>query len=310
MKELTKAYGDLLQDKRVRSEQARYESFTKQRNQVLTKYNRIFQAFQGLIDGLMRAQSFYTEMRDTIESLEKNVETFVSNRRAEGAQLLGQIERDKLNNAGAQADRERDRLRELMERMSMDPSSSPIKSTTSRPVPFSQSSQNLNSHHGKSPVPSTNYYPMPSSTPTAASMQSPAPPNRIHSPETIQSNGASTEPPKPGGIAPNNDPYNPMAYPFQSSLSPPARQGLYYPNNASAAHQPYPQYVQFPSQGYVPPPPPPGPPPPSQMTFGNPDLVHPNGPGGYAYHQPPRPSGAAPSLREQHDPWAGLNTWK
>ncbi|KAI4259880.1 MAG: hypothetical protein LQ352_000530 [Teloschistes flavicans] len=310
MKELTKAYGDLLQDKRVRSEQARYESFTKQRNQVLTKYNRILQAFQGLIDGLMRAQSFYTEMRETVESLEKNVETFVSNRRSEGAQLLGQIERDKSNNAGAQVDRERDRLRELMERMSMDPSSSPIKSTASRPVPFSLSSQALSSHHGKSPVPSTNYHPLPSSTPAAASLQSSAPLNRIHSPETFQPNGASAEPPKSGGMVPINDPYNPMAYPFQSSLSPPARQGLYYPGNAPAAHQPHSQYVQFPSQGYVPPPPPPGPPPASQMTFGNPDPAHPNGPGGYAYHQPQRPNGGASSSREQHDPWAGLNSWK
>ncbi|KAL8694299.1 MAG: hypothetical protein Q9218_001004 [Villophora microphyllina] len=308
MKELTKAYGDLLQDKRVRSEQARYESFTKQRNQVLTRYNRIFQAFHGLIDGLMRAQSFYTEMRDTAESLEKNVETFVSNRRSEGAQLLGQIERDKSNNAGAQADRERDRLRDLMERMSMDPSSSPTKPSTSRPVPLSRSSQTFNAYSGKSPPPSMNYYPLPSSTPTTLSMQSPAPSNRIHSQETTHTNGAAAEP--PGGIPPINDPYNPMAYPFQSPLSPPAGQGLYYPSNAAAARQPYSQYVQIPPQGYVPPPPPPGPPPPSQMTFGNPDQAHPSGPGGYAYYQPPRQSGGGSSSREQHDPWAGLNSWK
>lgn len=108
MKELTKAYGDLLQDKRVRAEQAQYEGFTRQRNQVMAKYKRVYQAFIGLIDGLMRAQSFYTEMGDTVESLEKNVETFVSNRRSEGAQLLGQIERDKSSNTAGQADRERD----------------------------------------------------------------------------------------------------------------------------------------------------------------------------------------------------------
>ncbi|KAL8704916.1 MAG: hypothetical protein Q9201_001949 [Fulgogasparrea decipioides] len=312
LKELTKAYGDLLQDKRVRSEQARYESFIRQRNQVLAKYKRVFQAFNGLIDGLMRAQSFYTEMRETAVSLEKNVETFVSNRRSEGAQLLGQIERDKANNTGAQADRERDRLRELMERMSMDPSSSPTKSTTPRPLPLSRSSQAHDSYSSKSPLPSSNNYPVPSSTPKMnPSLQSPAGLNRSYPQQPAQPNGAQVELAKSGGLPSVNDPYNPMAYPFQSPLSPPpAGQGSYHPNHAQATHQAYPQYGQFPLQGYVPPPPPPGPPPPSQLTFRNPDSAHPSGPGGYAHFQPPRQSGGGPPPREQHDPWAGLNAWK
>ncbi|KAL8927416.1 MAG: hypothetical protein Q9172_001347 [Xanthocarpia lactea] len=294
MKELTKAYGDLLQDKRVRSEQLRYENFTRQRNQVATKYKRVFQAFNSLVDGLVRAQSFYTEMRDTVESLEKNVETFVSNRRAEGAQLLGQIERDKANYSGGQADRERERLRELMERMSMDPSSSPTKSSTPRPPPLARPSQTHDLYSSKSPPPpSANHYPKASSTPNIVPpMQSPA------------------------GLPTVNDPYNPMVYPFQSPLSPPpAGQGVYYHNHVQAPHhaypqQAYPQNGQYPHQGYVPPPPPPGPPPSSQMNFGNPDLSHPSGPGGYAYHQPSRQNGGAAAQREQHDPWAGLNAWK
>ncbi|KAL8858503.1 MAG: hypothetical protein Q9178_005001 [Gyalolechia marmorata] len=294
MKELTKAYGDLLQDKRVRSEQLRYENFTRQRNQVATKYKRVFQAFNSLVDGLVRAQSFYTEMRDTVESLEKNVETFVSNRRAEGAQLLGQIERDKANYSGGQADRERDRLRELMERMSMDPSSSPTKSSTPRPPPVARPSQTHDLYSSKSPAPSlTNHYPKASSTPNIVPpMQSPP------------------------SLPTVNDPYNPMVYPFQSPLSPPpAGQGVYYHNHVQAPHhgypqQAYPQNGQYPNQGYVPPPPPPGPPPSSQMNFGNPDLSHPSGPGGYAYHQPSRQNGGAATQREQHDPWAGLNAWK
>ncbi|KAK1815435.1 bck1-like resistance to osmotic shock [Friedmanniomyces endolithicus] len=114
MKELTRTYGDLLQDKRVRSEQNKYESFSRQRNAVLGKYRKVYQAYTDLQDGLSRAQQFYDEMRDTVDSLKKNVESFVENRRSEGGQLLSAIEAAK----GSGADREQARLKELMERMS------------------------------------------------------------------------------------------------------------------------------------------------------------------------------------------------
>lgn len=317
MKELTKAYGDLLQDKRVRSEQLRYENFTKQRNQVASKYKRVFQAFNGLVDGLVRAKSFYSEMKDTVESLEKNVDTFVSNRRSEGAQLLGQIERDKANHSGGQADRERDRLRDLMERMSMDPSSSPAKASTSRPPTLSGPSQTQDPYSNKSQPPASNYYPRPPSNPnTAPSLHSPAGLPRGYPQHAATGATQGERMGEAGGLPSVNDPYNPMVYPFQSPLSaPPPGQGVYYHNHVQAPHHPYsqqtyPQNGQYSQQGYVPPPPPPGPPPPSQMMFGNPDMSHPSGPGGYAYHQPPRQNEGAATQQEQHDPWAGLNAWK
>ncbi|KAL8702225.1 MAG: hypothetical protein Q9224_000095 [Gallowayella concinna] len=317
MKELTKTYGDLLQDKRVRSEQMRYENFTRQRSQVVNKYKRIFQAFNGLIDGLMRAQSFYTDMKDTVESLEKNVETFVNNRRSEGAQMLGQIEREKASASGGQADRERDRLRELMERMSMDPSSSPNKSTTPRPPPLSRPLQTNDPHQNKSPPPSSNHHPKASSTPNITpSVHSPAGLPRNYSQQPGPPNYGVGEAVHAGSLPSINDPYNPMVYPFQSPMSPPlAGQGMYHPNHAPPPHQAYPQQTypqsgQYPHQGYIPPPPPPGPPPSSQMTFVNPDVPHPSGPGGYAHYQPPRQNGGSAAPREPHDPWAGLNAWK
>src|SRR5699024_7361950 len=61
MKELTKTYGDLLQDKRVRSEQSKYEAITKQRNAVLSKYKKAYSAFNNLVSGLAQAQNFYNE---------------------------------------------------------------------------------------------------------------------------------------------------------------------------------------------------------------------------------------------------------
>lgn len=315
MKELTKAYSDLLQDKRVRFEQARYESFTRQRNQVMDKYRRVFQAFNGLIDGLVRAQNFYSEMGDTVESLEKNVETFVSTRRSEGAQLLGQIERDKSRNAGGQADRERDRLRELMERMSVDPSSSLTKSSTPGSPIITRPSDSQDSCSTRSPPP-LRYHPGPSPMEDpAVSLNSPAGMGRNHVQQTVVPNNThaprESELPQPGRQPSVNDPYNPMVYPFQSPLSPPAAgQGMYYPHQAQPAPQAYVQHGQYLPQGYVPPPPPPGPPPSAQINFGVLDRAYPSGPGGYLHYQPPRQSGGGATQREQHDAWASLNAWK
>ncbi len=122
MKELTSTFNALLQDKRVRSEQSKYEAITRQRSSVMSRYKRSYQEFLDLEVGLQAAKQWYREMKDTVDSLDKNVETFVNNRRSEGAQLLSQIEQDRASSANGQADRERERLRGLMERMSMDPS--------------------------------------------------------------------------------------------------------------------------------------------------------------------------------------------
>ncbi|KAF8460414.1 BRO1-like domain-containing protein [Kalaharituber pfeilii] len=136
MKELTSAYGDLLQDKRIRAEQNKYEALSRQRNGVSTRFRKTHQAFLDITLGLGKATEFYREMKDTVDSLEKNVETFVANRRTEGASLLAQIESEK----SMEADREQRRLQELMERVTVNQSNASkqsIKSrTSSRPPPL------------------------------------------------------------------------------------------------------------------------------------------------------------------------------
>ncbi|CAK7202748.1 bck1-like resistance to osmotic shock [Sporothrix eucalyptigena] len=124
MKELTATFNTLLQDKRVRSEQSKYESVQRQRASVVNKYKRAYQEFLDLEAGLNGAKRWYADMKETVDSLEKNVDTFVNNRRSEGAQLLNQIEQDRSANKGQQAQLEQERLRGLMERMSVEPSSS------------------------------------------------------------------------------------------------------------------------------------------------------------------------------------------
>ncbi|KAI9821301.1 MAG: bck1-like resistance to osmotic shock [Pycnora praestabilis] len=334
MKELSTSYGDLLQDKRVRSEQSKYEAITRQQNSVMTRYKKIFQAFNDLNAGLLRAQGFYSEMKDTVDSLDKNVETFVNNRRSEGAQLLNQIERDKASNAGGQADRERERLRELMERMSVDPSTSPAKSSreTSRPPPIPTTSYQGNPYSATSP-PITPRYPTTNMTNqyNTSNTQSPGlpPSHQSFSQYGAPPNGTyqgSQQPPRresynQNGAAPHPDSYNPGTYArresYQMPVSPPPNQQYFspppghygYPSNAThQQQQPPPQYMP---PGYVPPPPPPGPPPPgSQQVYSNSSGAYPNGPGGYAQSPPPSGQYRNGQQQGQNDPWAGLNAWK
>ncbi|MCJ1286703.1 bck1-like resistance to osmotic shock [Xylographa opegraphella] len=285
LKELTKAYGDLLQDKRVRSEQAKYESFTRQRSAVLSRYKKVYQSFNDLIAGLLRAQSFYSELKDTVESLKKNVETFVNNRKDEGSQLLDTlVVRAKPGGADGQADRERDRLQQLMDRMTISPAPPHrSKSSASRPPAISHPSQNgsmysLNASMYGGPPPTSPPYNMVTSAGHYSSQVAPSstpgfsgyPPNGGHQNPTRMAHPAG---------------YDPMQYPYQPR-SPPTTQ-MYPPN------PPYGYPQQLPP-GFVPPPPPPGPPPGSQ---------------GYGHAQPSgRPTGGSPP--GQGDPWAGLSAWR
>lgn len=322
MKDLTRTYSDLLQDKRVRSEQTKYEAFSRQRSAVMNKYRKIYQAFNDLIAGLMRAQGFYSEMKETVESLQKNVDTFVSNRRSEGGQLLGNIETSRTSSAGAQADREQERIREAMERMSMEPAEPPSSQPKKghRPPPLQTASmtpgQGFHSAHPQ-------YNPAASPPITPRYPLTAIPSNQYASPPQSYpqagSNGAY-QPPPPRRESYNREPYNPNAY---GPVSPPAHQQYFSPppGQLSAFSQtayptsttPQPSHQQqhqsqYIPPGYVPPPPPPGPPPSQQPDYSSYTGSYPSGPGGYA-HNPARASHQS-QQQGQGDPWAGLNSWK
>src|SRR5271155_3240259 len=52
MKDLSKTFGALLQDKRVRSEQSKFEAITRQRGTVMARYKKIYASFNDLSAGL------------------------------------------------------------------------------------------------------------------------------------------------------------------------------------------------------------------------------------------------------------------
>ncbi|EER22878.1 bck1-like resistance to osmotic shock [Coccidioides posadasii str. Silveira] len=306
MKELAKVYGDLLQDKRVRAEQSKYETLSRQRNSVISKYRKVHKAFKELLSGLDQAQTFYMQMKDTVDSLKKNVDTFLNNRRSEGAQLLNQIERDK--SSTGHEDREREKLKQLMERLSMEPTSTSPSSSKPRPSAIKVSSSATKSspispHHGGS---------------AAAGGQIPSPHNQKPSSISYPSYPASNPPP-PEVYNPaqpyqqhTSEVYNPMAYFYQTPTSPPPGQQYFSPG--PSPYGGYPGQSPYMPQGYVPPPPPPRPHRSSGYNAQTGSYM--TNPGVVAYQQgpgrpPSQPQGGQPGSTSAHnDPWAGLNAWK
>lgn len=272
MKELTRTYGELLQDKRVRSEQSKFETFSRQRGSVMTKYRKVFQAFNDLVTGLDRAKSFYSEMSSTAESLAQNVETFVSNRKAEGGELLSTIEKGRAN---GQSDAQRERIAELMDRMNMDDrpgSQGPPKAAPRRPAPLSGMS------YGQQQAPTYNPAASPPINSTFASARSPP----LQSAGYMHAQQQRFNQAQPG--------YN--ANQWQAVSPPPQQQNFSIAQQQYSGydHQPMPPsqqqqpsgQAQYGATGY-PPPPPPGPPPPQN---------------GAGYQQ------------GSGDPWAGLSGWR
>lgn len=331
MKELTATFNNLLQDKRVRAEQSKYESIQRQRSTVVNRYKRAYQEFLDLEAGLQSAKRWYSEMKETVDSLEKNVDTFVNNRRSEGANLLNQIEQDKASNKSQQAELEQQRMRGLMERMSMDPATSPPpKPGSTRPTPAP-----LSFPQSQSPYPQQNNTLRYPSTSFTGQYQTTSPPPSQSTYTTFSSpppNPSFTSTPQPQTQAYGQQAaYNPSNWgrnpgptsppPNQTSFgmgsrgpaSPPPTQtsfGQSQPYNTYGnpqAHQM--QQQQQPQShyapvGFVPPPPPPGPPP-----LGPQQTVHYPGQQGqqgqqdyYGQHQQQQ--------QQSQDPWAGLNQWK
>lgn len=306
MKELTATFNSLLQDKRVRSEQSKYESIQRQRASVINKYKRAYQEFLDLEAGLQSAKRWYSEMKETVESLQKNVETFVNNRRSEGAQLLKQIEQERAERAAqksSQAALEQERLRDLMERMHMEnPTASPKQRGVPTPLNFQTTSplypqQSFNGQYQlpTSAPPNQTTFPQQNQTFSPQSYN-PSSHGRIPGPAspppTQTAFGIGALRPGPASPPPTQTTFGQQARPF-STYGNPAAQPV-------QQHQPS-NYVP---PGFVPPPPPPGPPP-----LGPQQTFHYQS-NDYYTGAPARPGSGQQGQQNPADPWAGLNAWR
>lgn len=328
LNELTAIYNRLLSDNRVQAEQSQFENIVRQRQTVMSKHRKIFQAFRNLITGLNKAQQFYSEMKDTVESLEKNVDTFVNNRRSEGAQLLTQTEHNKESRNSGQAEQEQQRMREILARMTMDPSSSPgrpdNRAPQNRPNPLNLKSNSRSDLQQSPPGYSGGQYPQ-----TAGPQQTTFP--------ISYQNGNGQRPVSHQVPAQTHDLYNPSYLQRPLRSPPPDGQQGYDPAFYQAS-QSQPQRQQQPATRYASPPTAPGqdqryhasppnpaqelsaphrryPPPPEREGQSDRPLVSPgmkpNGPGGYAGTAPRRPSQARDgNANAGNDPWGGLQRWQ
>jgi len=251
VQDLTRTYDALLQDKRVRSEQSKYETYNRHRANVLARYKKVYGSFTDLVAGLMRAQVFYSDMKESADSLNQNIVAFVENRRVEGANILGVIEQG--NMSGGLLSWERESVNQLMEKMSLDHDNSVRKSTGSS---SSHSSRPMHTP----PVPS-----LPGGFANQAPLGYPS----------YRPSSNSSGPPRDLGYNPNN--YQPTSPP--SNMPPhPAYQNQRFSSQSQQSHQSHPSQSHmtspppgnYPPQqgntqhtpaGWQPPPPPPGPPP-------------------------------------------------
>ncbi|KIW05908.1 uncharacterized protein PV09_03102 [Verruconis gallopava] len=337
LKEITRTYDALLQDKRVRAEHSKFEAFSRQRNSALAKYRRVYQSFNDLVTGLSRAQTFYAEMKETVESLAKNVETFVNNRRSEGGQLLAAIENARKENQSGLVDWERERLAQLVDRMSVNNPSSGNSSPGPRgPMSVSSGSSGGRPNFGNAPTspPQSQIVQQYAVAPAPGSSQF-GPPSGVTSLGTgyfPRQNGTGIS--SPPATATQHVTYNPASW---GPVSPPPQQQFFsqninqpgarysqqsMPSYTPHQQQPVPSQVQ-PQQmppGWQPPPPPPGAPPNQQdMNFGIGAGMqsYPSGPGGYSgsvmRHPPQGQSHSQTGMQQQPgsaDPWSGLSGWK
>jgi hypothetical protein len=255
--------------------------------------------------------------------------------------LLSKIEQSKSQGA----DHEQQRLKDLMERMSMEPSGSPVSAGGGRkksiPAPLSTSNQQPGGYPSSSqPLynpaaspPVTPRYPMTTGTPAQQQYYNQSS-NGYQQPrrESYQ-NPPNSQPQPQTQYAQTPSSYNPTQY---GPVSPPAHQQYFSPPpNQHQQHQPWgqppsahpgsaypssstPQPGGFPQmpQGYVPPPPPPGPPPNQIGDYSQYGSAYPAGPGGYAQHPQhgqrgsQGQAGQGQGQAQGQDPWAGLSGWR
>lgn len=306
----------------MRAEHSKFEAFSRQRNTALSKYRRVYQSFNDLVTGLNRAQAFYTEMKETVESLHKNVETFVNNRRSEGGQLLSAIENAKSAGQNGLVDWERERLQQLMDRMSVGssggspgpapgggmqqkaPMSASSGSSGGGRLPFGQAtSPPIIQQYATANAPPSHYGPGSAATSIPTGYLPRPGQGGVASPPPTQTQHASYNPASWGPVSPP-----PQQTFFPQNIS----QGQGQAQRFSQSYTPH-QHASQPPPGWQPPPPPPGAPPAGsasgeQQGYG---YGYPSGPGGYAANQRPQPG--QPQSQQGGggaDPWSGLSGWK
>ncbi|KAH0207839.1 BRO1-domain-containing protein, partial [Aureobasidium melanogenum] len=238
------------------------------------------------------------------EAFSRQRSTVMSKYRRQSVQERRRIESGKASSGAGGADREQQRLKEMMDRMSMNPTSSPHQQQQPQPPPRPLQLQQQHSYNNYNPAAS------PPVTPGYGMQPTPSPymhqQNYAQQPQNQQPQQSNyqqhQQSQQPQGYS-----YNPNSYGMPTSPPAAAAQNQYFspPPNQNQGQSLYGQIGQQQQNmlphGYVPPPPPPGPPPHQQHQQQGYGQQPQQGYGQQQYGQ---------QQQGQADPWAGLGAWK
>lgn len=258
IQELTTAFKDLMEGKEAQNLQSQHDKADRLRRNLTADFNEARSVYNEIKDGLNRGIQFYSGIQDTVDSLQRNIHRFITERANERSRLMDSIESSK-------SSREQEMLRETLSKYATaPPPPAPLQSAPSSSSMSSTSMSHLTNQTRQMSIneptaPSSGYTPAPPPKPQAFVQQqqyhhqAPAPlPPTNPSPYGIY--GANMPPatyhqPPPSPYAPT--PQSPMQhmppprpmYNQQQPYQPP-------PSNYGAPPPSQQQQQQQPPQGY------------------------------------------------------------
>jgi hypothetical protein len=301
IQDLTNAFKSLMEGSEAQTLQLQHDKAERLRRNLTSDFSEANSIYNEVKEGLNRGIQFYSGVQETIESLQRNIQRFISERSNERNRLMDTIESNK-------SSREQELLRETLNKYTIappplaplqtQPSTSSINTTMSH---LTAQTRQLSMNEPSAPF---GYTPAPPPKPQAFVQQQqhhqlpppplhPPPPVNNPSPYGVYGSGAgrpSYQPQQQQQQAPPPplSPYAPPPLPQSPSQNVPPRPiyNQYQPQTPTYVSQ-----QQLPQGYYGAPPPPVGPPqpqyysqqpPPSQQLYGHPQPMPPQGAG---YHQ-------------------------
>lgn len=124
-----------MRDQQIREKQRQSAHLEKQKQAAIMELNKICAEFDVLMTGLIQAEEFYKNVQVTMGVLVQNVETFVQNRKNEGAEILRGIELAKQQTSASVANQQSGDMARALERMTIsDGHSAASQFNISQPV--------------------------------------------------------------------------------------------------------------------------------------------------------------------------------
>ncbi|KAI7904258.1 BRO1-like domain-containing protein [Cokeromyces recurvatus] len=273
IKELTAAFKSLMEGEEARNLQLQYDKAERLRRNLTADFSEANSIYNEIREGLSKGIQFYSSMQDTIETLQRNIQRFITERTNERNRLIESIQ----NNKSA---REQQLLRETLNKYATAPPLPPLQthSSSSSLSQLTHQARHLSIHEPNAPY-QTHYTPTPPPKPQAfiqqQQQQQPSTPYGMYSTTPIhqqpsygfqqqvpQTQMQTIPPPSHPVMYNHQQPYQPQpptGYSPQPQPQYQQQQQPYYSHPSNIQSPPYPpQQPHFPTrppqqqQGYPP----------------------------------------------------------